>query len=130
VNWNWVASHQVKAGEYCCHRSKSWCLIPWTWWCFPEGGASSFSFFLSKQISNFISSCWRDFPYPGKYSILSSLLPVVILSVVLNSIHLEGQGRQPPASQPPAVTDQPPSHHWPPAAFTLEGWIILFWIRV
>jgi hypothetical protein len=34
--------------------------------------------------------------------------------VVLNSIHLEGQGRQPPASQPPAVTDQPQ----PPAAFT------------
>jgi len=50
--------------------------------------------------------------------------------VELNSINLEGQGRQPPASQPPAVTDQPPttsrsrqppSHHWPPAAFTLEG---------
>jgi hypothetical protein len=29
--------------------------------------------------------------------------------VVLNSINLEGQGRQPPASQPPAVTDQPPA---------------------
>ena len=52
------------------------------------------------------------------------------LPVVLNSINLEGQGRQPPASQPPAVTDQPPatsrsrqppSLHWPPAAFTLEG---------
>jgi len=32
-----------------------------------------------------------------------------IINVVLNSIHLEGQGRQPPASQPPAVTDQPPA---------------------
>jgi hypothetical protein len=47
--------------------------------------------------------------------------------VVLNSIHLEGQGSHqlsPPSHQPPAVCRQPP------AAFTLEGWNILFWIRV
>jgi hypothetical protein len=44
--------------------------------------------------------------------------------VELNSINLEGQGRQPPASQPPAVTDQPPAtsrSRQQPAAFTLEG---------
>jgi len=35
---------------------------------------------------------------------------LLLLVVVLNSIHLEGQGRQ-----PPAITAQPP------AAFTLEG---------
>jgi hypothetical protein len=48
-----------------------------------------------------------------------------LILVVLNSINLEGQGRQPPASQPPAVTDQPPATSClppqPPAAFTLEG---------
>jgi hypothetical protein len=40
--------------------------------------------------------------------------------VVLNSINLEGQGRQPPAvtAQPPATSCLPPQ---PPAAFTLEG---------
>jgi hypothetical protein len=45
-----------------------------------------------------------------------------MLNIKLN---LDGQGRQPPASQPPAVTDQPqPSAAFTPpstAAFTLEG---------
>jgi hypothetical protein len=48
-----------------------------------------------------------------------------VVSVVLNSIYPEGQGRQPPAvtaqpptGQPPATSCLPPQ---PPAAFTLEG---------
>jgi hypothetical protein len=47
------------------------------------------------------------------------------IHVVLNSIHLEDQGRQPPAvtaqpptAQPPATSCLPPQL---PAAFTLEG---------
>jgi hypothetical protein len=53
---------------------------------------------------------------------------VKVYYVVLNSIHPEGQGRQPPAvtAQPPATSclpPQPPAAFTPPstAAFTLEG---------
>jgi hypothetical protein len=45
-------------------------------------------------------------------------------SVVLNSINLEGQGRQPPlaTAQPPATSHQLyAASRQPPAAFTLEG---------
>jgi len=35
---------------------------------------------------------------------------MLFMQALLNTkLNLEGQGRQPPASQPPAVTDQPPA---------------------
>jgi len=81
-------------------------------------------------------ACWPD-TLPCFF--LSSLVLVAcflsLLCLLLNiKLNLDGQGRQPPAAtdQPPATSCMPPAAFTPPstAAFTLEGWIFLFWIRV
>jgi hypothetical protein len=70
-----------------------------------------------------------------RFSGMANLIEEIryLLVVVLNSIHPEGQGRQPPAvtaqpptGQPPTTSclpPQPPAAFTPPstAAFTLEG---------
>ncbi|KAL9344340.1 hypothetical protein Peur_062015 [Populus x canadensis] len=89
----------------------------------PEGTYDVFLSFRGEDIrKTFTGHLYAALVQAGIHTFLDDVeLPRGEEIVELNSINLKGQGRQPPASQPPAVTDQPPatSHQpQPPAAFT------------